>query len=267
LGASLGAIDQFFCHQYIWLQVYGEEAGSSTYCLINMPLPDALEALSVHTDFVEVLSDAGHSLFREREVCESFSLRYSVHAPSADINIASRHEPLRRASTVLVRELAEICDLIGARTLVVHPGYMTHPGELANAERAFHLSLGELAVINEEHGVQIAIENMGAWDIVLFRDTRLLSSIAEAGLGFVLDIGHAHVNGQLDRFLAAGSPVHVHLHDNDGSWDSHSPCGAGSIDFAGVLRSLPSAVDCVVESTDLAGYLRSREYLDRIGFP
>lgn len=245
----------------------GEDIGCSTYSLIDRPLAEALEVLSACTDRVEVLSDAGHSLFFEHETCNSFLLHYSVHAPSGDINIASRHEPVRRASTALVRELAGICDLIGARTLVLHPGYMTRPLESPLAERAFYRSLAELSVINEECGVRIAIENMGAWDIVLFRDTQLLAAVREAGLGFVLDVGHAHVNGLLDRFLAEGSPVHVHLHDNDGTCDSHSPCGDGTIDFDSVVRRLPAQADCVVESTDLAGYLKSREYLSRLLSP
>ena len=109
------------------------------------------------------------------------------------------------------------------------------------AERALNRSLSDLATIQQDVNVRLALENMGAWDICFFREPGFLARLADGGLGFALDVGHAHVNGNLGPFLEEGGAIHVHLHDNCGNRDDHLACGEGSIDFRRVLQVLPSA--------------------------
>ena len=235
--------------------------GCSTCCLMDQTLEEALALIARHTSLAEILSDGPHSLFQEEETCHSFGLRYTVHAPVADINIAADNEHLRRAAVRVVSDLAEICDRIGAQRLVIHPGHVWGEEVRSAAERALDRSLNDLALAQQDINVRIALENMGAWEICFFREPGFLDRLADSGLGFALDVGHAHVNGNLGLFLEEGGAIHAHLHDNCGRMDDHLACGEGSIDFGRVMAALPGGVTKVVEPVSFQQYERSLEHL------
>jgi len=224
-----------------------KELGCSTWCLMDRSLAGALETLSASTRMVEILSDATHDLLLDSEACASFDLRYTVHAPTTDINIASCREPIRQSSLGLVGETCRVAAGIGASCVVVHPGFSPWLELCSRSLLALHESLKDLVAIQEEHGVPVAVENMGSWEVCHFRDPGLIPLLRECGLSFCLDTGHAHLNGVLDEFLAAARPDHVHLHDNRGSADDHLALGCGSIDYARLLPLLPEDASWIVE--------------------
>ncbi|QYZ79062.1 sugar phosphate isomerase/epimerase [Methanofollis formosanus] len=236
--------------------------GCSTYCLMDRPLDEALALLAAETDLVEILSDSLHSLFVHREVCESFDLAYTVHAPTTDINLATENETMRHASVEAIAGLARICDEVGARRLVIHPGFCMEPSLWQASEEALSRSLHDLATLQDEVSVVLAVENMGSWTCCHFRDPALLPVLDDLGLGFTLDVGHAALTGTLDTFLAEARPVHLHLHDNDGQSDLHAACGSGSIDFSAVMAAVPRSATAVVEVLDPGAVRPSLAYLE-----
>ena len=80
--------------------------GISSNCLMDSPLFDALEELSSLTNYVEIMSACGHSIPKYLEAAESFQLRYSIHSPTSDGNIAEPFEKIRKASLSVIREAA-----------------------------------------------------------------------------------------------------------------------------------------------------------------
>ncbi len=242
-----------------------EEIGCSTCCMMNRTLEEALNRISLHTNLAEILSDGIHSLFFTEEICYSFDLRYTVHAPCADINIASENEWLRKAAIRVIADLATICDRIGANRMVIHPGHVWGEEMRKAAGAALDRSLIDLKNLQEDRNVRLTIENMGSWSSYLFREPALLERLADLDLGFTLDVGHAHVNGLLEAFLERGGAIHVHLHDNRGYSDDHLACGEGSIDFKSVMRSLPANATKIVEPMDLQHYSVSLEHLASLG--
>jgi len=108
------------------------------------------------------------------------------------------------------------------------------------------------------------LDNAGAWDICFFREPGFLDRPCDSGLGFALDVGHAHVNGNPEPFLEEGGAIHVHLHDNCGNRDDHLACGEGSIDFRRVLQVLPRSATKVIEPASFRQYEKSIEYLRSI---
>ncbi|NLE27812.1 MAG: sugar phosphate isomerase/epimerase [Clostridiaceae bacterium] len=238
-----------------------QELGCSTWCLMDRELPEVLETLSARTGTVEILSEAAHDILYCSEACFSFDLRYTVHSPTADINIASCREPIRRASLHLLREVCGVAGDIGAGCVVVHPGFSPWIEMLDRSYLALRESLGDLAAIQEEYGVPIAVENMGSWKVCHFRDPSFLPALQEAGLSFCLDLGHANLNGVLDEFLSRGEPLHVHLHNNDGSDDSHQALGNGNIDLSRVLPLLPRDASRIVEVQTLEAYDESIRFI------
>ncbi|HON81226.1 MAG TPA: sugar phosphate isomerase/epimerase family protein [Methanoregulaceae archaeon] len=237
------------------------ELGCSTWCLLNHDLADVLDILSARTGTVEILSDARHDLLACSEACSSFDLRYTVHSPTTDINIASYREPIRQASLNLLREVCREAGGINAGCVVVHPGFSPWLGMRDQSYEALRASLRDLAAIQEEYGVPVAIENMGAWQVCHFKDPSFLPVLEEEGLSFCLDIGHANVNGLLKKFLAAGNPLHVHLHDNNGYSDEHLALGTGCIDFSRVFPRLPSEATWIIEVEKLEAFDESVRFM------
>ena len=234
--------------------------GVSTNCGMGFPLPDVLMRLSEVCDLVEVQCDAKHSLFLYEDVCRDFDLRYTIHAPTGDGNIASAFEPMRRASVEVVRETAEAGDRIGAETLVIHPGFCLHPEEWDASTAAMLRSFAELGEMQEEFSIRFAVENLGSWDCCRFQTPELLERIRDCGLSFVLDVGHANLTGTLAEFLAA-KPDHLHLHDNCGEVDEHAACGSGTVDFSLVLAAAGSAT-MIVEVLRFEDVERSLSFLE-----
>jgi sugar phosphate isomerase/epimerase len=225
----------------------------STYCLHREPLPRALEMLSEITGSVEVMDDGLHYI-SSPEILESYSLSYSLHAPSRGVNIASLLEPIRRASVQVTDECFAIAAEVGA-SVVIHPGYFAWVEEREKALDQLFRSLDEIRAAAAERGVAFSVENMGNWDYFFLRTPAELSLFE--GVGFTLDVGHAHLNACLPEFLDMRFD-HIHLHDNDGTTDSHGAVGAGTIDFTAVTAAvIREGVTPVIEVETLDGVLSS----------
>ena len=233
------------------------EFGISTHCLSSTPLSEALELLAPLTEIVEVMDDGMHYL-ENAEPLLSFDFEYFLHAPSRGVNLASQLEPIRKASVEVTQECFEIAGEVGA-TVIVHPGYYAWEKEREQAESRFATSLEELRITAEENQMDFMFENMGNWPHFFLKCPDELPLID--GQGFVLDTGHAYLNGCLDEFLTV--PIdHFHLHDNKGIEDTHSAIGEGTIDFGPVLEAMErNDAMPIIEVDSLAGVMASIEAL------
>ena len=227
--------------------------GVSTFCLHQLPLRDALEKLAEITDRVEIMGDGLHFL-ETSEPLLSFSGHFSIHTPCRGTNIASVLEPIRRASVEVMEQCFPIAADLNAG-LVIHPGYFAWAEERGKAEMQLRRSLAELKALSDEHSVRFFIENMGNWEYFLLKRPEELPLIGTAS--FALDVGHAHQMNCLDGFLLHPAS-HYHLHDNDGTADSHGAVGDGTIDFVPVMKAVRSSgIDPVIEVAAFEGVLRS----------
>jgi sugar phosphate isomerase/epimerase len=240
------------------------EVGISTNCVMHLSLEEALATLEPLTNLVEIQCDANHSLFRHASVLDRFDLRYTIHAPTADGNIAESFEPIRRASIDVLRETAEIADTAGAEKLVIHPGFCLDQTGREASVSALHRSIQELGALQEEFSVRFVMENLGSMECCYFQNTELVREIRAAGLGLTLDVGHANLTGMLDAFLQK-KPDHFHLHDNKGISDEHAACGTGTVDFGKILPEIKDAT-LILEVLRLEDVKPSLEYLASLGY-
>jgi sugar phosphate isomerase/epimerase len=234
--------------------------GVSTFCLHREPLEYALEQLSKITSLIEVMDDGLHYV-SDASLLESFDLDYSLHAPSRGVNIASLLEPIRRASVEVTGQCFGIAAEVNA-DVIVHPGYFAWTEERDQAVSQLGASLRDLSRLSEEHSVNFFVENMGNWNYFFLRTPDELDLIGE--IGFALDVGHAHLNRCLDEFLEC--PIrHIHLHDNDGTDDTHAPVGDGTIDFNAVMKAVRSnGATKIVEVDTLEGVQKSIQVLEKL---
>jgi sugar phosphate isomerase/epimerase len=239
------------------------DVGISTNCVMDLPLESALDTLGPLTNLVEIQCDAHHSLFRHASVLERFDLRYTIHAPTSDGNIAEPFEPIRRASIEVIRDTAVIADQAGAEKLVIHPGFCLDPADREASFSALQTSIRDLGILQETFSVRFVMENLGSMDCCFFQSPELVRELRAAGLGLTLDVGHANLTGTLDAFLQE-KPDHLHLHDNRGICDEHAACGTGTVDFAKILPEIGDAT-IILEVLRLEDVVPSLEYLAYLG--
>lgn len=118
----------------------------------------------------------------------------------------------------------------------------------------------ETARLCSGQGILLAVENAGVGRNALFDEEEFIRECRMLKCPVLIDIGHAHANGwRLENVLRrlGVQIISFHLHNNDGSHDSHRRIHDGTLDFEEFLRLYerytPQA-DMVLEySPDVAG--------------
>lgn len=129
---------------------------------------------------------------------------------------------------------------LGARAGVLHLGWQRDEWGAAESERARE-AVAELLAEARACGVQLLLENIISAGTLSRRLVELLRDVDPDGeAGVCLDLGHAHVEGDVLAQLEDALPRlrHLHVHDNEGNEDSHLAPGQGSIPWAAVLERL-----------------------------
>ncbi len=237
---------------------------SMLYCL-GEPFNRMVKRLgTVDTRYVEVLDDGKHELDKKRvamlkEAAKSYGLEYSLHAPFADINIASPSKVMLNTAIKRLKQSIAYANALDAKLWVFHPGTQTGIGQFYPGAdwKQNNQSIQELYETAEEYGVNIALENLPAkyWFLMnkpeeftrFYRETNL-------PIGIVMDLGHANLEAQIEPFfnMLADKIIHVHASDNNGIEDQHLGIGQGKIDwnwFAQTIKKLGYDKTVILEST------------------
>ncbi len=239
---------------------------SMLHCL-SEPYSKMIKRLNnAETRFVEIIDEGFHTLNKKRvaklnQIAKSNSIQYTVHAPFADINIASPSKQILSVSLKRLKESMAYAHALESKLWIFHPGNRTgismfYPGDDWKQNVKSILELHKTA---EEYGLNIAIENLpGKYGFLMKSPEDFLRFYEEAGLrdiGIVLDVGHANLEGQIDNFLKKfpGRIMHIHLSDNFGENDLHLGIGYGKIDwqwFAEILHEMDYDKTVVIESIE-----------------
>ena len=205
--------------------------GISTLAYSDKDLAECLSEIEKNAPLAEIFSEGIHDVIHsgKGDILSSFSLSYSIHAPTQDINLAAVREAVRKTGVGIIQESAEFCMNHDIDVLVVHPGYTADKKILPLAYKSLEKSISDLQKIKEETGVQICIENMPNAEIYLFKAPNDIDLKAK-DLGLALDIGHAQTSNNLNEFLQK-EIAHYHIHDNHGDFDAHLSFGEGVIGF------------------------------------
>ena len=134
---------------------------SMLYCL-GEPFNRMVKRLgTMNTRYIEILDDGTHELDKKRvatlkEAAKSYSLEYSLHAPFADINIASPSKTMLNASMKRLKQSMVYANAVGCKVWVFHPGAKTGIGQFyPGADWKQNIeSIQELYKTAEEYGVK-----------------------------------------------------------------------------------------------------------------
>ncbi len=201
-------------------------------------------------------------------------LACTFHAPFLDLNPGAFDEDIRRLSVNKYLAVLRIATIFSPRTIVFHPGYdrWRYDGQMALwLERSLLTWREVLARAGETcPGTRMLIENIFDEDPGAIAS--LLGELDHRQAGFCFDTGHFAIFSRVpwQAWLAelGDRIVELHLHDNAGEADCHSPPGTGVFPFDPFFAALWGRVTeplCMTieahSETDLAdsiGYLRPR---------
>lgn len=216
--------------------------GVSTLALFPMSLEEILNYLeSIKVEYCEIIREYPYDSV-DSDLVNSYSLKTSVHAPLSDMNLASLNESIRKASVEEIKNSMDLASKIDASIVVVHPGqmaFLARKFEQKGIQNSLN-SLKECSEYADELGIKMCVENMPDMEGLLFKDINDLNELVQKiGVSMTLDVGHAHNMGySVQEMLECCNMGHIHLSDNDGSFDNHDAIGSENIDFKSLFDGL-----------------------------
>jgi len=216
--------------------------GVSTLALSPTSLEDVLVCLEDrNVEYCEVMNEYPYNTI-DRDIVDSFNVKISIHSPLSDVNIASYNDTMRRSSISQIKNSIDIASTMETDIVVVHPGQIPILGKkFEDKIKDYSVeSLKECSIYADDHDVMLCIENMPDIEGLLLKDLSELHLVAEKiDSHITLDVGHAHnMNFSVSEMLNSSRINHIHLSDNDGSFDTHNAIGSANIDFKSLFDQL-----------------------------
>ena len=244
--------------------------GASTLAGIEFELEKTLDFIeNLGIEYAELVHQYPAE-FIDTEILESYSLKYSIHAPFMDVNIASLQDQSRLNSIDQIKSSIDLANEINAEAVVVHPGVTSFlPNKYFKKEvyEFANESIKEIGDYAKDLGVMATIENMPNFESMIYQNIVDLNQLlVENEMHMTLDIGHANHVGYAPDEMIFDSIKHVHVHDNLGDDDSHLPLGEGSIDLKYIINTLESKnYDgiYILEVNDYDSIKKSFEYMKK----
>ena len=248
--------------------------GVSSVNFTKESIEDTLIRVSKEFSHWEIMSEGEHYLplvaSRLGTVAPSYNVKFSIHAPISDVNIAALSERMREAATMEIIASMEQAIEVDAKIITFHPGYHSFviPGhELRSIEKAKR-SMRTIDRLMSEFGITACAENMPSFPFMIGKTAKEMLDIVDGtDMKICYDIGHANTTNQIEEMidLLGDRIMNVHIHDNNGNNDDHMTIGDGNINFEKVLKKLSKYKGrYIIESRSLISAVASRDKLRKL---
>ncbi len=194
-----------------------------------------------------------------------------VHGPFTEIHPSAIDYRVRELGMERLNQAYDVCAALGVNRMVVHTGWLPfiyfknwYVDEGSRFWQKF--------MADKPSDFNIYIENVLEDEPYMPLD--LVKRIDDPRVRLCLDIGHANAMTQADisveKWIETLGPYigHFHLHNNDGTGDSHSAFGCGNMDMERILSKIseccPSEATLTIEARDARScleWLKERDYL------
>lgn len=180
----------------------------------------------------------------DARVCEQIEgvSRRLLHAPFAELAPCAIDPLVRKVARKRFDQAAEVCRRYGARGMIVHSGMIPNvyfPEWFVEQSACFFREF----LSGQPEEFRLYIENVLDPDPAPLLD--MVCAIDDERAQLCLDVGHAHVASKVPvrTWLKTLAPKlgHLHLHDNDASFDQHRLPGDGTIGFPALLSEIAAA--------------------------
>ena len=161
-----------------------------------------------------------------------------LHAPFNELFPCAIDPKARELARQRYHQAIDLARQYGAEKVIIHGGYnpwLYFPVWYKSQSVVFWKEF-----LQEDPGVDIVLENVLEEEPDMLTD--IVREVDHPRLGICLDVGHANSYSKASpmEWLEKCAPwlSHVHLHNNDGSWDTHSPLDEGTIPVKELLIRL-----------------------------
>jgi len=226
-----------------------------------------------------------------KSFAKDYGLALAIHFCYGSNNLADLNQEHLQVCMEQLKETIRLGHSIGAGIVVIHPGTIPdflpyHKTDHLNPSLAFtslkkdaverfKKSLAIIAAFAESKEVIVGLENLG------YKETSIQSShedlrewvdwVGSPSLQLTLDMGHANLEGGVEKGIKVLGPriKHIHLNDNNGVTSKHGELGTGTIDWkahALFLKSFEGMLSLEVRNdADTEGaVLRSKGFMERL---
>lgn len=247
----------------------------STLPFYPQPIEDILDhVIELNMGYCEIINEYPYDSLDYNHL-NTYDIEYTIHAPLSDVNLASHVKTIREASVSLIKNSMDIARNLDTDIVVVHPGQMPILGRKITPKIIEYnrKSLKECSQYAEEVGVKMCVENMPNIEGLMFTDLDGLNDlILDIDAYMTLDVGHAHNNSYtIEDMLKYSRIKHIHLSDNDGSYDSHHALGNNKEDngiefndLFDLLRKIKYNGYLVVEVEEPSSVKQSIEFINKL---
>ena len=244
--------------------------GASTLAGIETTLEETLEFIeNLGIDYAELVHQFPSENI-DADILESYNLKYSIHSPFMDVNIAALQDKSRLNSIKQIKDSIDLANKINAEAVVIHPGlapFLANKYFLDKVYERANNSIKELGEYGRDLGVLATIENMPTFDGMLYNNMEDLHNLLTSlDMSMTLDIGHANHASYPPEAMYFDSIKHIHAHDNFGDDDAHLALGEGSIELKYIVNSLEEKnYDgiYIIEVNDYDSIKKSYEYMKK----
>ena len=142
--------------------------GISSPVFSTWSFKEALEKIEPLFDLWEIVSEADHFIpdiqNELKNAIDTTGMKFQIHAPFSDINLAAFDERTRNYSIGVIMEIMELANDLGIEVVTVHPGKLG-PIQWYDKARVPRLTRESLEVLSKgcaEFTTILALENMPA---------------------------------------------------------------------------------------------------------
>ena len=174
--------------------------------------------------------------------------RRLLHGPFNELFPCAIDPLARRLAAFRYDQALNLSQRYGAAKLILHGGYsprLYFPCWYVEQSVLFWREFLE----SHPGDYEICLENVMEEEPELLRS--IVSQVDDPRLGLCLDVGHVNVYSRIpaEKWLACWGEFlsHAHLHNNDGTADTHSALNQGSLPMALLIDALPSAATATLE--------------------
>ena len=169
--------------------------------------------------------------------------RLILHGPFTEIHPAGIDRRAREMGMSRLNEAYDIANHFGIKKMVVHTGWMPFI-YFKNWQAEIGAAFWQKFMKDKPEDFMVCVENVLEDEPYMLLD--MMKQIEDPRIKLCLDIGHANAMTSADipaeKWIEVLGPhiAHFHLHNNDGTGDSHRPFGEGTMDMVNILKTIDS---------------------------
>lgn len=197
------------------------------------------------SEMLDGYDDPGSELYKmiDKEIADAGPEGLILHGPFTEIIPAAIDPHMKDAALARLDQAYRVCEHYGIRKMIVHNGwipFMYYKSWQVEKGSAFWKEF----MSDKPEDFEICIENVLEDEPYMLQE--LMAEINDPRIRICLDIGHAHAmttdDYTVDDWIRVLSPYisHFHLHNNDGTGDTHSAFDDGTMDMESIFDQIDS---------------------------